>query len=103
MSSWSSRIPQIRAGMEPKAASAVAKACMDIEAGAKGMAPVDTGALRNSIQSSVGGLSGEVTAGVEYAIYQEFGTYKMAAQPFMTPAADAARGPFLAAMSRITS
>ena len=33
--------------------------------------------------------------GVDYGIYQEFGTTKMAAHPFMTPAAEAVRQPFL--------
>jgi phage protein, HK97 gp10 family len=88
--------------MEPLAAAAVSKAVSDVEGHAKDHAPVDTGALKNSIQGrSTGALSGEVGVGVEYGIFQEFGTYKMAAQPFMTPAAEEVRPSFEAAMRRI--
>lgn len=104
MSVWRSQIPEIAAGMMPKAQAAVDKAAADIEAHAKQRAPVDTGALRNSIQSRpVAPLSAEVTTGVDYAIYQEYGTHKMAAQPFMTPAADAVSPLFVAAMAQIVS
>lgn len=54
-------------------------------------APVDTGALRNSIVSESGmvdKLNGVVQDGVEYGIFQELGTGQMAAQPFMIPAVE---------------
>lgn len=68
---------------------------------AKRNAPVDTGRLRASIvagqaEASEYGVSVEVKAGgkselddvlVDYAPYIEFGTSRMAAQPFLTPAA----------------
>lgn len=53
---------------------------------AKTKAPVDTGRLRSSISSMADGLQCEIGTNVEYAIYQEFGTYKMAAHPFLFPA-----------------
>jgi HK97 gp10 family phage protein len=61
---------------------------------AKRLAPVDTGELRESIHlegdpAVDGGMF--VVASAEHAIYQEFGTYKMASQPFMTPAAEEGR------------
>lgn len=96
-----SRIPQIMARTRPLAMAAVAKTVQDIETGAKSRAPVDTGNLRNSIQGSVGGLSGQVSVGAHYGIYVEFGTYKMSAQPYFIPAVEAARGPFLKAMEAI--
>lgn len=98
-----SRIPAIQAGCEPKASRAVAKTVADVESGAKAMAPVDTGNLRSSIQGQSGGLTGQVNAGAHYAIYQEYGTYKMAAQPFMTPAAEAAFPGFVSAMKSIAT
>jgi len=62
----------------------------ELEGYAKGFAPVDTGLLRSSIHQERPG--GDILAQIavfgdecEYAIYQELGTYKMAAQPFMTP------------------
>lgn len=60
-----------------------------VEADAKGMAPVDTGALRNSIHTEEQSpFMYFVMDGVHYGVYQEFGTYKMRAQPFMTPAVE---------------
>jgi HK97 gp10 family phage protein len=60
------------------------------EATAKKYAPVDTGLLRSSIHQAFPG--GDIIAQIallgsdcNYAIYQELGTYKMAAQPFMAP------------------
>jgi HK97 gp10 family phage protein len=57
---------------------------------ARTLAPVDTGRLRSSITASKGADSGgvyvEIGTNVEYAIYQEFGTRYMAAQPFLRPA-----------------
>ena len=62
---------------------------------AKRLAPVDRGTLRNSIQqeirSGAGGLTARVGTNVEYAVYQEFGTKYMRAQPFLAPALQAAR------------
>lgn len=50
------------------------------------MAPVDTGLLRTSIEYKVEGAEYvEIGTSVEYAAFQEFGTSKMEAQPFLTP------------------
>jgi len=59
---------------------------------AKEMAPVDTGHLKRNIMRKTytspnnTGVVGEVYDPVEYGVYQEFGTSKMKAQPFMRPA-----------------
>ena len=58
--------------------------------------PVDTGQLRTSILRTDNAVSGWVTimaggAAAFYAGYVEFGTVKMAARPYMTPAAQLAR------------
>lgn len=104
MSTWISKLPSIAAGMEPRAALAVAKAAADVEAHAKAVVPVDTGALRASIQARhVSALEAEVVAQQQYAIFVELGTSRMGAQPYMTPAADTVRPSFLAAIARITS
>lgn len=65
-----------------------------IERMAKTKAPVDTGALKNTIFSAKAGkLTYKVTAPQHYAIYVEKGTRnrKMRAQPFLKPALDAER------------
>lgn len=82
----------------PKAAQVVAKSALSVEAGAKNRAPVDTGALRNSIGTDVSGLSATVGPTVHYAPYLEFGTRRMAARPFMGPAADIVAPSFEAAL-----
>lgn len=93
-------------------------AAFEIEAGAKMRAPVDTSALQNSIYTvtkkedgyaeaivaaksknktakfsrhpkPTGDTIANVGPAVEYAEYQEFGTSKMAAHPFLFPAVEA--------------
>jgi len=55
--------------------------------------PVDTGRLRQSIGlQKVGDGHYRVGTNVVYAPYVEFGTRRMAAQPFMRPALEAVRG-----------
>jgi HK97 gp10 family phage protein len=70
---------------------------------ARAVAPVDTGFLRSSIQTTVtgDGLTANVTAHARYSIYQELGTSRMPPQPFMGPAADAVAPSFEAAMGQI--
>ncbi len=48
--------------------------------------PVDTGALRDSIEATVDGDTLTVGSGKEYALPVETGTYKMAARPYLKPA-----------------
>jgi HK97 gp10 family phage protein len=53
---------------------------------------VDTGALQSTIRVEVDGESVNLVAGddgVDYQAHVEFGTIKMAAQPYMRPAIDA--------------
>ena len=56
---------------------------------AMSLAPVDTGALKNSLHAAKAGdllwWSGD---GVDYGIYQEMGTSRMSAHPFMRPAVE---------------
>ena len=83
----------VSAALEQYAAEAVetmskgiAEGCKIVEGEARAEAPVDTGALRQSIHSQTEGLTGTVGTNVEYAMYPEFGTYKMKAHPFLVPA-----------------
>lgn len=93
-----SRVPYVTAAVYAKAAAATAKAAHDIEAGAKSMAPVDTGLLRSSIAAKGSGLAWVVESPVDYSVFQEFGTSRMAAQPYMIPAAERVRPSYIAAM-----
>lgn len=64
---------------------------------ATALVPVDTGYLRSSIHAEIAGLDLEMFADAEYAGYVEYGTWKMAAQPYFEPAGEAARAAFSAA------
>jgi HK97 gp10 family phage protein len=64
--------------------------------------PLNTGALRNSITSE-SGMTGDLTFtlsdGVEYGVYQEFGTSVIPARPFMLPAVEKYTQAFLNAFN----
>lgn len=82
----------IAAGMQPRIRMMVYKVAALISAEAKRFSPIDTGRLRASIHiEPLGGLAYQVITNVHYAIYQEFGTSKMKAHPYMRPAAAVAR------------
>jgi phage gpG-like protein len=50
---------------------------------AKGLAPVDTGALRSSIDLEVSGMQAIISANTYYALYQELGTSPHKIQPWV--------------------
>lgn len=84
-----SRVPAYTAAAIAKVGAATSKAVFDIEAQAKARAPVDTGFLRSAIEGSMTGTtSGVVVSNAHYSIFQEFGTYRMAARPYMVPAVE---------------
>jgi len=68
---------------------------LQVDRAAKQNCPVDTGRLRSSITNELGqdgeGLVATIGTNVEYAPYVELGTSKMAAQPFLLPALEAAQ------------
>lgn len=64
----------------------IAAAAQTVCDSAKSMCPVDTGTLQSSIKVSVNGSSAEISADTDYAAYVEFGTSKMAPQPYLVPA-----------------
>lgn len=71
--------------------AATNKATADIEARAKARSRVDTGAMRNGWESKPAtdagdAIYGEVSNAVEYTIHNEYGTWKMSAQPMGRPA-----------------
>lgn len=87
-----------------KAAVAIRKAAYDVQAGGQMLAPVDTGATRNSIGvdfDTSGGLTADIGPTTAYAPYLEFGTGRMSPRPFMGPAADAVLPSLEAALSQI--
>lgn len=63
----------------------------DIAAIAKENAPVDTGELRDSVHVEKDGDNHAVVVGVDYGAFVELGTSRMAAQPYLGPAAEKVR------------
>ena len=91
-----------------QAEAAVKKTALDIEATGKAFAPVDTGALRNSIGHDIEGdlrrsgrIEAEIGPTVEYAPFVEFGTSRTAPQAFMGPALDRHTPAFITALERL--
>jgi HK97 gp10 family phage protein len=72
----------------------VERRSLRVEGAAKGLAPVDTGRLRSSITHEVevqgAEVVGRIGTNVEYAIFQEFGTSRMPAHPYLRPGLAAA-------------
>lgn len=90
------RIPEIIINVEAHARAGVKRVADRIAATARSLVAYDTGALHDTIHSTsvaIGHeaqvIAGDEEEGVDYAGYQEYGTYKMAAHPFMGPAFDA--------------
>jgi HK97 gp10 family phage protein len=101
-----SKVPRLKSKMK-LASEVVRKTAGDIAAQAELIAFQkdihDTGHLIGSINAQpTGELSAEVAVGAEYAVYHEFGTYKMAARPFFFPAVERVRPSFEAAMRQLT-
>ena len=104
--------PRMAAGMTGGIEPGVRQAAVEIAVDAQAAAPRDTGALAASCKSdplertatkvSWAAYAGDTQDGslrpdgrpVDYAIYQEFGTRFMAAQPFFFPAVERLRGDF---------
>ena len=83
------RLDEIARKLGTNADSAVKSIAFQIEGIAKTLAPVDTGALKGSLHSErIQEALWWVGDGVDYGIYQELGTYKMAAHPFLIPACE---------------
>lgn len=85
-----SKLEEIAAGLDGNMSQVGVFLGQLLEGFAKAYAPIDTGALRNSLHQEYpgGNVLCQVWPDVDYAIYQELGTYKMAAQPFLTPAVE---------------
>lgn len=92
-----SRFPQIIARSTARVELAVRKAEAWIQAGAQKRSRTDTGTMRAGWQSKpLGAFEGMVFNMVTYTIYNEYGTYKMSAQPMLRPSVEAVRMDFYA-------
>lgn len=120
--------PDIIAAMPDLVGDIVRKTAFDVQATAAANAKVVTGFLKSSIyvvtdktssygQNVVDGAPGSyllppvepptdsytafIAVGANYGIFVEYGTYKMAAQPYLTPAADTISQSFASAFAKL--
>lgn len=79
---------KVKEEFEKACLKALEECGMIAEGYAKELAPVDTGNLRNSISHTVddSGYSAYIGSNISYAAFQELGTVKMKAHPFLKPA-----------------
>lgn len=92
-------IPKITAGMESRVAAINTKAAFDCIAQAR--PPVDTGNLKNATSvtaASAGSLTASANWHADYALHVEYGTARMAAQPYARPAVEAVKPGWVAAL-----
>ena len=93
-------LDRITTEMRPKASLIIQKHGLHMAGEATMNAPVgETGNLKNSIIPNSGmvkQLTFAIQDGVEYGIFQELGTSRMAAQPFVIPAIEKNVSSFLA-------
>lgn len=95
-------LPEFMARIPKEIGDVVAKAGFDCQAEAKAIVPVDTGNLKGSITTEKeGDFTAIVSANTDYAGYVEYGTYKMAAQPYMMPAAEIVGPQFVQAIETL--
>jgi len=81
------RLEELKKELRPRAKRIIKSGAFDVQGKAQVNAPVDTGALKNSIEAvEVEIYTWWVIVGVEYGAFVELGTSRMAAQPYLTPA-----------------
>src|SRR5262245_33437618 len=94
--SWKSNIPRITHLLGPAADDAVEASVREMKARAQALVPVESGALRNSIEvERVKEGEWKFFAGnreVYYAALVEFGSSRKGARPYFIPAVEAVKG-----------
>ena len=111
MAAYSAKLRRASATVGARASAALRKTAFDIEADGKMLVEaydaVDTGALMNSISTTITGdgrhgtMSAEIGPTVEYGIYVHEGTSRMPGRPFLTDAYERRIGPFEQVLGRL--
>lgn len=97
-----SKLAALGGKIRRRASRVVKEAANECAARAKAAAPVDTGALKQEIHvEEKSDLASDTVSAMPYSLYQEYGTRYMAAQPYMTPAAESVRPRFLGRMADV--
>lgn len=80
-------VDAVKGGIRGAMQRALERIGMEAEGYAKDLCPVDTGRLRGSITHTTDGSAAYIGTNVTYGKYVELGTARMAAQPYLAPAA----------------
>ena len=94
-------LPRIAAALAGRVADINTKAAFDCIAQAR--PPVDTGNLKNAVSvtaATAAALTAIANWHADYAPHVEYGTVRMAAQPFARPASEAVKPGWIAAMKQ---
>jgi HK97 gp10 family phage protein len=82
----------LRAALLPGCAAASLRAAEAGAQAAKSLARVDTGEMRDGINAApLPDGAARVSSPVPHSVFNEYGTSRMSAKPFMRPSMDAAR------------
>jgi len=85
----SDRFAELDAQVQRQVADVLEEGAREVARAAQASAPVLTGSLRGSIEAvPVGTLRARTLVGVRYGVFQELGTAKMSANPYLRPALD---------------
>ena len=97
-------LKQLRAGISSDSENAAEKYAKAVSKEARIIAPVDTGRLKKSIRAKkILPTRWEVRVTAPYAVYVEYGTRHMAAQPYLRPALRIARKSLRRNMKKIVT
>jgi len=88
------------ASLDAELSKVVRLAAFKVETRAKDIVPVDTSALKNSIGVDIKQLEAVIGPTMEYGPHVEVGTIHQAAQPYMVPALESQRRPFISAVAQ---
>ncbi len=78
--------PDFFKAVEDKAEFTLGVVSRKVAATARGIVPVRTGTLKDSIEVQQENLTAHIGSNVHYAAYVEAGTSKQSAQPYLRPA-----------------
>lgn len=96
--------PTLAARIPQRTHEVVADSLARVRDGAAQRSHVDTGELRDSWSVSfTGPTDGQVASSSGHAVYNEYGTVHMSAQPLLAPAIDQERPRFVAELSKLVS
>lgn len=96
---YNGSLSDIAAGVEAAVSEAIAAGAEIVRGQAQSVCPVDTGTLRDSIAVTQSGTNADISANTDYAAYVEFGTSKMAAQPYLVPSLLGSENAIIAAIA----